>query len=106
MHPGRPGHFGGRPIARIETTKRFDKDLAKCRKKKPELFNAACEALKDLKKDPQPGYLRFEKLKGHEGIYTVHVTGEFKISMEFDESDAQKVLLRRLAHHDKIDSTP
>lgn len=61
--------------------------------------------LDDLLKDPRPPGLRFEKLKGYRrpDIYTIHVTGNYKISLEIAGTDAR---LRRVGPHNYIDRTP
>jgi plasmid maintenance system killer protein len=58
-----------------------------------------------LVRNPIPAGLRFEKLKGcsHPDIYTIHVTGNYKISFEIADGTAY---LRRVASHDEIDARP
>lgn len=101
--PNGPSHQGGRNVASVAYTKRFEKDLKKIKKKDSELYANVLQAIEDLLKDPRPGYLRFEKLQNPDGVYTVHVRGNVKISMEFDGDAAT---LRRVANHDTIDSSP
>lgn len=61
--------------------------------------------LGDLQQCPRPPGLRFEKLKGHHKppIYTVHITGNYKLSFEVAGSVAW---LRRVAPHKQIDRAP
>ena len=63
------------------------------------------QTLEKLLGNPHENRIRFEKLKGYRNpaIYTVHVTGNFKISMEID---GNRAILRRVAVHDVIDRTP
>jgi plasmid maintenance system killer protein len=46
--------------------------------------------------NPRPPGLRFEKLQGYRrpDIYTIHVTGNFKISMEIEGNKEKNVGLR------------
>jgi len=62
-------------------------------------------AIIKLLQTPMPPGIRFEKLKGYRNpdIYTIHVTGNFKISLEID---GDKAFLRRVATHNVIDSHP
>lgn len=52
-----------------------------------------------------PRGLRFEKLKGYSDpdVYSIHVSGNYKLSMEISGSRA---ILRRVATHDEIDRQP
>lgn len=61
--------------------------------------------LKDLQKDPRPPGLRFEKLSGHRKpyIYSIHITGNYKVSMEIEGNHAH---LRKVGNHDDIDRSP
>lgn len=61
--------------------------------------------LRDLLKNPRPHGLAFEKLKGYKrpDIYTIHVTGNYKISFEIK---GDLVILRRVSDHDTIDRKP
>lgn len=63
------------------------------------------EKLQDLTKSPFPSGLKFEKLKGYSNpdIYSIHVTGNYKITMEIMGGNAW---LRRIAPHDDIDRAP
>lgn len=93
---------GGVVIARWSKTKRFHKDYDKLTIEQRDLVDSK---LQDLSKDPRPSGLRFEKLKGYNDppIYTAHVTGNYKMSMEISGSDAT---LRRVGTHDDIDRAP
>ncbi|MCL2345282.1 MAG: type II toxin-antitoxin system RelE/ParE family toxin [Desulfobulbus sp.] len=64
------------------------------------------QKLQDLLRSPFPPGLRFEKLKGYSDpdIYTIHVTGNYKISFEI--RDGNNAWLRRVANHDDIDRSP
>jgi len=101
--PSGPSNTGGVTIASAAYTDRFKKDLKKYKKKDPDLYRDIRQAVQDLLQNPRRGYLRFEKLQGHEGIFTVHVRGNVKISMDIDGDHAT---LRRVGHHDTIDSNP
>ncbi len=52
-----------------------------------------------------PPGLAFEKLHGYSNpdIYTIHVTGNYKISFEISKAIA---FLRRVGTHDEIDRLP
>ena len=94
--------LGGVVISSIVYTARFKKDW----KKLPtDLQDMAKDKLRDLMKNPMPAGLRFEKLKGYRNpsIYTIHVTGNYKISLEIVRDQA---VLRRIACHDDIDRAP
>jgi len=54
---------------------------------------------------PMPPGIEFEKLKGYNDpdIYTIHVTGNFKISMTIEGDTA---LLRHVDTHRRIDRSP
>jgi plasmid maintenance system killer protein len=69
------------------------------------LRDSVDKCLQALAKRPIPSGLRFEKLKGYAkpDIYSVHVTGNYKISMEIEGNIA---ILRRVASHDEIDRCP
>jgi hypothetical protein len=58
-----------------------------------------------LVKSPIPPGLGFEKLKGYSNpdIYTIHITGNYKASIEIGGGAA---FLRRVASHDEIDRAP
>jgi hypothetical protein len=92
---------GGVVIKRWAKTRRFHKDYDKLT---IDLRNTVDQKLQDLCGNPRPPGLGFEKLQGHDGIiYTIHVTGNHKISMEIAGSDA---MLRRVGTHDEIDRAP
>jgi mRNA-degrading endonuclease RelE of RelBE toxin-antitoxin system len=56
------------------------------------------DVFRDLLKSPRPAGLGFEKLKGYKkpNIYTVHITGNYKLSFEINGSDAK---LRCVGNH-------
>lgn len=93
---------GGVVIASWRKLKRFHRDYDKLT---IDLRDRVDEKLQDLTKENRPPGLAFEKLKGYSApaIYSVHVTGNYKITMEIEGSHAQ---LRRVADHDEIDRTP
>jgi plasmid maintenance system killer protein len=90
---------GGVKITRLQKTKRFEKDY---RKLTAELCARADRVIESLTQTPIPSGLRFEKLKGYNkpDVYSVHVTGNYKMSMSIEGSTA---LLRRVSTHDDID---
>jgi mRNA-degrading endonuclease RelE of RelBE toxin-antitoxin system len=93
---------GGVTITRWSKLKRFHKDYEKLTIEQRNLVDSK---LQDLASNPRPAGLRFEKLQGYQNpsIYTIHVTGSFKISMEISGSIAS---LRRVGDHDDIDRAP
>lgn len=93
---------GGVKIDVWRKSKRFHKDYDKLTIEQRDLVD---QKLQDLVKQPIPAGLRFEKLKGHSNpdIYTIHITGNYKVSMDIDGASA---FLRRVAPHDEIDRAP
>lgn len=93
---------GGVKIDAWRKSKRFHKDYDKLTISLRDLVD---QKLQDLVKSPIPLGLRFEKLKGHSNpdIYTIHITGNYKASMDIDGASA---FLRRVADHDEIDRAP
>jgi mRNA-degrading endonuclease RelE of RelBE toxin-antitoxin system len=93
---------GGVVIERWSKSKRFHKDYDKLTIDLRDLVDGK---LQDLAKNPRPPGLRFEKLNGYSkpSIYTIHVTGNYKASMEIESSHAY---LRRVGTHDEIDRAP
>jgi hypothetical protein len=93
---------GGMVVRSWKKMKRFHKDYDRL---SIELRDRVDITLQDLVKSPIPAGLRFEKLKGwhNPDIYTVHVTGNHKISFEVSGTHAS---LRRVAPHDEIDHAP
>ena len=93
---------GGAVISRIDFTKRFKRQYEKI---PPEIKKLVPSKLNDLIKDLRPPGLRFEKLKGYRNpeIYTIHITGKYKISFEVDGNIA---LLRTIGNHNAIDRQP
>ncbi len=70
---------GGVAIGTLFFSKRFKRDYNKLDKALRELVDAQ---IKDLMCNPRPPGLRFEKLSGwrNPDIYTIHATGNYKIS--------------------------
>lgn len=93
---------GGLKITAYDFSNRFKRDFKKL---DPALKNRLKDKLEDLLKNPMPPGLGFEKLKGYSDpdIYTIHVTGNYKISMEIVGTLAK---LRRVSPHDDIDRLP
>lgn len=93
---------GGVAITAWRKLKRFHRDYDKLT---IELRDRVDAKLQDLTKEPRPSGLVFEKLKGYSNpdIYSIHVTGNYKVTMEIDGSQA---FLRRVADHDEIDRAP
>ncbi|MCL2076407.1 MAG: type II toxin-antitoxin system RelE/ParE family toxin [Betaproteobacteria bacterium] len=93
---------GGVSITSWRSLTRFDKEY---RKLDPVVQGRVDKALSKLVQTPMPPGIDFEKLKGYQdpGIYTIHATGNFKVSFEIDGSEA---VLRRVAVHDDIDLNP
>lgn len=93
---------GGLTIARWSKLKRFHKDYIAL---SVELRDMVDQKLQDLVKIPMPSGLRFEKLKGYSNpdYFTIHVTGNYKLSMEIEGNHAY---LRRVADHNEIDRAP
>lgn len=95
-------YAGGVILRKIEYTERFKKDYKKLSLK---LQQRVDTKLRDLLTNPRPRGLAFEKLKGykHPDIYTIHITGNYKMSLEIKGDLA---ILRRVSDHDTIDQTP
>lgn len=93
---------GGIVIARWGKSKRFHKDYDKLTIDMRDLVD---RKLQDLTMPIRPPGLAFEKLKGYSDpdIYTIHITGNYKLSMNITEGRA---FLRRVADHNEIDRTP
>lgn len=93
---------GGVSIASWRKLKRFHKDYDHLPN---ELRDKVDDRLQTLSKNPRPPGLSFEKLKGYSDpdIYSIHVTGNYKITMEIDGNHA---FLRRVADHNEIDRAP
>lgn len=93
---------GGVVITRWRKSRRFHKEYDKLDNEMRDLVDSK---LQDLVRTPMPPGLAFEKLKGYADppYYTVHVTGNYKISMEIASGDA---FLRRVANHNEIDRAP
>lgn len=83
-------------------SKRFHRDYEKLT---IDLRDRVDAKLQDLTRAARPSGLEFEKLKGHSApeIYSLHVTGNYKVTMEISGGQA---LLRRVADHDEIDRAP
>lgn len=93
---------GGVVVASWRKSKRFHKEYGKLT---DELRDLVDGKLQDLVKSPRPPGLAFEKLKGYAepDIYSIHVNGNYKISMEINQGHA---FLRRVASHNEIDRCP
>lgn len=93
---------GGVSIKSWKKSKRFHKDYDKLDIPMRDMVD---EKLQDLTKQPFPSGLAFEKLKGYSNpdIYSIHITGNYKASMEINGGSA---FLRRVANHDEIDRAP
>ncbi|MEF8755969.1 MAG: hypothetical protein V5B60_18885 [Accumulibacter sp.] len=93
---------GGVSIASWKKSKRFHRDYDKL---STDLRDRVDAKLQDLVRAARPPGLVFEKLKGHSSpdIYSLHVTGNYKVTMEIDGSCA---VLRRVGDHDDIDRAP
>lgn len=94
---------GGLVVSRWKKSRRFHRDYDGLT---TDLKDATAQKLQDLVLAARPPGLRFEKLKGYSDpdIYTIHVTGNFKVSMEM--LDGNCAFLRRVANHDEIDRAP
>lgn len=93
---------GGVIITAFEPSRRYSKEYRKLTDAMRELVDGKLE---DLLSEVRPPGLRFEKLKGESNpdIYSIHVTGNYKITFELNGSTA---FLRRVATHDEIDRAP
>ena len=105
---------GGIRFVKYSATKRFQKEYRKLDGKLQEI---ADQKIEDLLSNPFPPGLAFEKLKGYSNpdIYSVHVTGNYKISIECVEIDIEvdgeskkgmMAKLRRIGTHNEIDRLP
>lgn len=94
---------GGVVVTRWKKSKRFHKEYDKLTN---ELRDLADQKLQDLALPVRPPGLRFEKLGGHSDpdIYTIHITGNYKISFEI--IDGSTAWLRRVAVYNEIDRAP
>lgn len=95
-------HAGGVVINTITPSKRFKRDYKKL---SPQLQSKVDDKLSQLLKPGQVNGISFEKLKGYSNpdIFTIHVTGNYKISMLIGGGE---VKLRRVGTHNKIDRLP
>lgn len=93
---------GGVTVTGWRSSKRYAKEY---RKLTPAMQERVDVKLQDLQVNPRPPGLGFEKLSGYTdpAIYTIHVTGNYKLSFELAGSTA---FLRRVATHDEIDRAP
>lgn len=94
---------GGGAITAVAPSKRYARDY---RKLTAALQARVDEKIQDLLRNPRPSGLGFEKLKGYANpsVYTIHITGSYKLSFEIIESSV--AFLRRVATHDEIDRAP
>ncbi|MES9905261.1 MAG: type II toxin-antitoxin system mRNA interferase toxin, RelE/StbE family [Sedimenticola sp.] len=93
---------GGGVIKTTTFSSRFKRDRKKL---DTNLRKRLDKKLEDLLSDPMPAGLAFEKLSGYRNpdIYTLHVTGNYKMSMAIEGSHAT---LRRVGTHNEIDRNP
>jgi len=93
---------GGVVLRAMQPTKRFERDY---RKLEASMQSRVDDRLRDMLKDPRPPGLAFEKLNGYTrpDIFTIHITGNYKLSFEVDGTLA---ILRRIACHKDIDRRP
>lgn len=93
---------GGVRISGWRKSKRFHKEYDKL---SIELRDLVDQKLQGLVKSPTLAGLAFEKLKGYAkpDIYSIHVTGNYKITFEINGDQA---FLRRVADHNDIDRAP
>lgn len=93
---------GGVVIAEVQSGRRFERDFKRL---SPDLKTRVEEKLVDLQSNPRPPGIGFEKLKGYSNpdIYTIHITGNYKVSFSIE---AQTAYLRRVGNHDEIDRAP
>ena len=93
---------GGVNIKSIKLLDRFKRDYKKLAQ---DMRGKVDGKLCDLLANPRPLGLRFEKLKGYNrpNIYTIHITGNYKLSFEID---GEVATLRRVSCHNEIDRRP
>ena len=93
---------GGVVINNWCKSRRFHKEYDKLEIQMKDLVD---QKLQDLVKAERPPGLSFEKLKGYSNpdFYTIHVIGNYKVSLEIDGGRAT---LRRVASHNEIDRQP
>jgi len=93
---------GGVTIVRWDVPPRFQRQYRKLTAQQQHLCD---EKLRDLLRDPMPPGLRFEKLKGYRkpSLYTIHLDGNYKLSMEINDGTA---ILRNVGTHNAIDRGP
>lgn len=93
---------GGVAIIEFSASRHFRRDFKKLT---PALQKRVRDKMCDLLKNPMPPGLEFEKLKGYHDpdIYTIHVTGNYKVSMSIHGRLAH---FRRVADHRDIDRNP
>jgi mRNA-degrading endonuclease RelE of RelBE toxin-antitoxin system len=93
---------GGVVIKAVTYGSRFKKEYKKLSNEMQGQVNATIDLL--VVKN-RPAGIRFEKLKGYANpnIFTVHVTGNYKLSFEINGSTA---FLRRVGNHNEIDRAP
>jgi mRNA-degrading endonuclease RelE of RelBE toxin-antitoxin system len=102
---------GGVRFDGYDRTVRFEKEYKKL---DSQIRDRVRGKIIDLLKQPFPPGLAFEKLKGYSNpdLYTFHVTGNYKVSLEVKriattEGRTKTVaVLRRIAPHNEIDRAP
>lgn len=94
---------GGVRITAFSFTPQFQRRFAKLTPDMQQLVKAALAKL--MSQENIRGTIRFEKLKGlrNPDVYTIHVTGNYKISFEIEGTTA---ILRNVGNHDIIDRKP
>jgi mRNA-degrading endonuclease RelE of RelBE toxin-antitoxin system len=77
----------------------------KFKKITPDLQQKCMDKIETLKNKPIPPGTRFEKLSGYSNpnIYTLHITGNYKVSFEIEGTTA---ILRSVGTHNLIDRAP
>lgn len=98
---------GGIRFAKFYRSKRFVKEIQKL---DANLRARALERLDQLLINPFPPGIGFEKLKGYSApdIYTIHVTGNYKVSLHIKEEPGGHLAayVRRIGTHNEIDRCP
>ncbi|MDR0233956.1 MAG: hypothetical protein LBI31_04040 [Zoogloeaceae bacterium] len=94
---------GGVSFAGVIRQARFRKEYTRL---DPAIQKRVDDTLVKLLQNPIPPGIKFGKLKGYSKpvIYTVHATGNFKISLEM--LDGNIASLRRVAPHDDMGECP
>jgi len=93
---------GGVRIVQWRASRRFQRQYRKLTHRMQQICD---DKLRGLLCTPMPPGLRFEKLKGHQkpDVYTIHLDGNYKLSMEISDGIA---FLRNVGTHNEIDRGP